>query len=217
MDNRQKFLEAVKTGELELVKSMLQAEPQLVRAKDEQGVSTVLLSVYYGREAVTRLLLSTKPVLDIWEAAAVGDLPRVQELLGKDATLLNAYAPDGFTPLGLAAFFGHAAVLEMLLEGGAQVNLASRNAMQVRPLHSAVAQRDILAARQMAELLLAHGAEVNAVQMGSFTALHEAASRGDAALVRLLLAAGADPAACTDTGQTPRDLAKPDVLSLLGG
>ncbi len=36
MDNRQKFLEAVKAGELESVKSMLQAEPQLVEAQGGQ-------------------------------------------------------------------------------------------------------------------------------------------------------------------------------------
>ncbi|MGZ4718577.1 MAG: ankyrin repeat domain-containing protein [Acidimicrobiales bacterium] len=59
----------------------------------------------------------------------------------------------------------------------------------------------------MARLLLDAGAPVDATQTGGFTPLHEAANRGDEALVTLLLERGADRSLTTDTGQTAADLA----------
>ena len=44
----------------------------------------------------------------IFAAAAKGQTAELQSLIEKDPELVNAYSPDGFTPLGLAAFFGHA-------------------------------------------------------------------------------------------------------------
>ena len=63
------------------------------------------------------------------------------------------------------------------------------------------------AARRSARALLARGARVNERQEGGYTPLHQAAARGDAELVTMLLDAGADPAARTDVGATPGDLA----------
>jgi ankyrin repeat protein len=56
-------------------------------------------------------------------------------------------------------------------------------------------------------LLLDRGADIEACQAGGVRALHAAAHRDDAAMVRLLLERGADPHASTDDGRTPRDLA----------
>ena len=54
-----------------------------------------------------------------------------------------------------------------------------------------------------AELLLARGAQVNARSNDGATALHYAASGGDADVVRILLQAGADPNAKTADGASP--------------
>jgi ankyrin repeat protein len=48
---------------------------------------------------------------------------------------------------------------------------------------------------------------VNARQRHGYTPLHAAAQNGDAEMTEMLLAAGADPSARTDDGQTPADLA----------
>src|SRR2546425_13007288 len=56
--------------------------------------------------------------------------------------------------------------------------------------------------------LLDAGARVNARQSGGHTPLHEAALGGDAEVVRLLLAAGADPETGNHEGQTPADVAR---------
>jgi ankyrin repeat protein len=61
------------------------------------------------------------------------------------------------------------------------------------------------------ELLLEHGAEVNAQQQGGWTALHAAAHHGDVAMAKMLLARGADPKDTNGEGKTALDLAVADV------
>ncbi|MFC3918361.1 ankyrin repeat domain-containing protein [Deinococcus metalli] len=78
---------------------------------------------------------------------------------------MNAVSPDGFTPLGLASFFGRAEAAQVLLEAGADVHAVSRNPMQVQPLHSAVAGNH----EALARVLVAAGADVNAEQADGFT------------------------------------------------
>ncbi len=187
---------------------MLAGDPSLLAIRDEQGVSTILTAIYYGREAVLDELLAHKPILDIWEASAAGQLARVNKILDQDASLLDHHSPDGFTPLGLAAFFGRMAILEALVARGADVNIASNNSMRVFPLHSAVAHHNFTVSLQMAAVLLKHGADVNASQTGGWTPLHEAASRGDIDMVKLLLQYGAQKRVHNEDGITPLDMAQ---------
>jgi ankyrin repeat protein len=65
---------------------------------------------------------------------------------------------------------------------------ASRNKLGETPLHWAALEGH----NDLVELLLAHGADVNAKDNGNYTALHEAALAGHNDLVELLLAHGAD-------------------------
>ena len=208
MDSKLQFFEAIKTGDLSRVKALLKSDPTLLTIRDEQGVSVILTAIYYGRESVLSELLKHKPILDVWEASAAGQLARVNEILDQDASLIDQHSPDGFTPLGLAAFFGRKDILEALIHSGADADVASRNSMRVCQLHSAVAHHDAALSRQMAEMLLKHGAQVNTPQRGGWTPLHEAASRGDVDLVRLLIQYGADKSVQNDEGITPRDLAQ---------
>jgi len=186
------FLDAVKAGDVDRVKTLLESDPALANAADESGHSAVLLAVYYGRKTVLDLLLSHGPELNLFEASAAGDAGRVKALLEEDPDLemdrVNSIAHDGFTPLGLASFFGRSDVVEQVLSRGAEVNLASANRMQVMPLHSAVAGRHTGIART----LLEHGADVNAAQQDGFVPLHGAAQNGQLDMLELLLDYGAD-------------------------
>jgi uncharacterized protein len=76
--------------------------------------------------------------------------------------------------------------------------------MKVMPLHSAAARSQI----EISELLLSHGANVNARQEGGFAPLHEAAQSGNLRMAELLLKHGADVDAMTDKGKTPLALTK---------
>lgn len=204
MDITQTFFKAIKTGDLTNVKALLITNPALVNASTRTGESAVLVAVYYNEPEIVKLLLALGAQLTIFEAAAVGQLDRVRELLTSRPTLINAFAPDGFTSLGLAAFFGHLDVVELLLEKGADVNLPSRNAQHVMPLHSAVAHQHLA----IAKALLAHGADVNAIQADNFSPLHEAAQNGLTDMIHLLLAHGANVNMRKADGETPLTIAQ---------
>ncbi|HET7699254.1 MAG TPA: ankyrin repeat domain-containing protein [Candidatus Limnocylindria bacterium] len=201
----EQFLAAVKNGDRETVERMLAADRALARARDESGTSVVLLAHYHNEPAIGALLATARDDLDVFEAAAAGDAGRLQALLASDPALANATAPDGFSPLGLAAFFKREAAARVLLDHGADPSAPSQNAMKVTPLHSAVADGGNTA---IAKMLIAAGADVNATQRHGWTPLHGAASTGDVEVVRLLLARGADPHATHDGGLTALDLAR---------
>lgn len=208
---------AAQAGDLAHVQALLAADPALAAARDAQGVSALLHAQYRGKAEVVAALRAAAPVLDVFEASALGDTERLRALLDADPTLANAWAGDGFFPLGLAAFFGQPEAVRVLLERGADVHATARNAMKVTAMHAAAAAGTHRA--EVARLLLEHGAAVDARQEGGWTPLHAAAQSGDVELVTLLLDHGADPALGNDHGKTAVALAEEkghaEVLKLL--
>jgi uncharacterized protein len=154
-------------------------------------MSELLEAIYRRDRGRVDELLAADPELDVFEAAASGQTPRLRELLDEDPSLANAWAKDGFQPLGLASFFGHLEAARLLVERGAEVNSASRNDMKVMPLHSAAAADDPAVRHEIAKLLLQAGAEPNARQQDDFTPLMEAEQSGDERLGALLEEHGA--------------------------
>jgi ankyrin repeat protein len=195
------MLEAVKSGDTAQVKKLLDMDAALANARAESGESAILLSVYYGQAAIRDLLLACGAQLTIFEAAAAGQVERLEILEQATPGALRRYSHDGFTPLHLGAFFGHPEAVKFLLARGADVNATSKNASALRPIHSAVAHRGD-AALAIAKMLIAAGAEINVAQQGGWTPLHAAAFHGHTEMVKLLLAHGADAAALADNGKT---------------
>jgi len=154
-------------------------------------MSELLQAVYRGDQARVDELLAAGSQLDVFEAAAVGKTERLRELLDQDPSVANAWATDGFQPLGLASFFGHFDAVQLLVERGAEVNSASRNQMKVMPLHSAAAAQDPDTRYKLAKLLLESGADPNARQQDEFTPLMAAEQHGDERLKELLVQHGA--------------------------
>jgi ankyrin repeat protein len=187
--------------DLEAVEAMLEADPGLANRKG--GQSPVLLAVYRHRLDVLYALLARRPRLDIFEAAAAGDLDAVRASIEADPAAVHTYAGDGFTPLHLAAFFGHEDAARLLIDKGARLDAVTRNEMENTPLHAAAAGRHY----DVAALLLDRGAPVNAQQEGGFTALHAAAQHGDTELAQLLVRHGADLDVETEDGRKAADLA----------
>lgn len=163
--------------------------------------SELLEALYRGDQVTVDTKLAERPDLTLFEAAAVGDSGRVQELLTREPRSVADWSPDGFTALHLAAFFGRETIAATLLERGADVSAVARNPLRVQPLHSAAAGGHTAVAR----LLLEHGADPNARQEGGFVPLHAAAQARNDELYELLLASGADQDAATDDGRTAAD------------
>ena len=154
-------------------------------------MSELLQAIYRGDQSRVDELLAADAELDVFEAAALGKAARLRELLEEDPLLANAWAEDGFQPLGLASFFGHSEAARLLVGGGAEINSASRNDQEVMPLHSAAAARDPEVRYEIAKLLLEHGADPNARQQDDFTPLMAADQSDDDRLARLLEEYGA--------------------------
>jgi len=89
------------------------------------------------------------------EASALGDLEAVRGVGGWRPGLVNAFAADGFYPLGLAAFFGYREIVEFLLKNGADVEDLGSECAKVTALHGAVARRDV----EIVKMLLEAGAD----------------------------------------------------------
>jgi ankyrin repeat protein len=202
---RHEVFAAIEQGDVERVRALADADPSAASARGDDGVSSVLKARYYGRADIVEILRAHRPDLDVFEAAAVGDLAAVRAHVRADPELVHAYAPDGFDALGLAAHFGHTDLVRFLLERGADPNRVARHAqLKVTALHAAAAGSHT----DISRLLLDAGADVDAVQLGGFTPLHAAAQNGNEPLVRLLLERGADAAKRTADGKTAADLAE---------
>jgi uncharacterized protein len=164
--------------------------------------SDLLEALYRGDRDALETALAAEPDLTIFEAAAVGKLDRVHELLLLEAGFVDLWSPDGFTALHLAAFFGHEDVAAELLKRGADVNAVSRNQLSVQPINSAAAGNHT----DVVRVLLDHGADPNAREAAGFAPIHAAAHSANDELYELLVARGADQEASTDDGRTAADL-----------
>lgn len=210
-DDRTALLEAVTAGDVPMVSALVERDPELAAARDDQGRSAVLLALYHRQDGTRDALLAAGPALDVCEAAALGRLDLLRDHLAADPEAAEARSSEGFAPLHLAAFFGGADAVRWLLAAGADPNADDENALGVRPLHSAAAVGDHGAARALLEA----GADPDARQRGGFTALHAAAHSDDPELARLILDHGADPALANDEGADAAALAGPRVTVLL--
>lgn len=126
--------------------------------------------------------------LDVFDAAALGRIDRLRELLDADPALVRQLSDDGFTPLHLAAFAAGVDTVRFLIERGAPLEMLSEAAFaRVRPLGTAVFARR----RPVVEALLDAGADPNGAGEGGFVPLQTAEANGDEELAGLLRERGA--------------------------
>jgi ankyrin repeat protein len=165
------------------------AQGHAAQSRDADGVSLLQWCAYYGDVSAVRFLLANGESL---------------ATLGDDFNL-NA-----------AAFHGHWRLCQFLCENGADVNKPLADTGET-PLHAALCTNERLAHNLVIQVLLAHGADVNAatkggVETGGFmrdcrtkgeTALHRAAAFGDEACIQMLLDAGAAREANDMNGDSP--------------
>ena len=196
------LFEAVGKGDVATVKTLVDADPSLLGARTADGTTALRLAIYVGKEELASWLGAAGAELDVFDAAATGEVERLEALLQHHPERARELSGDGWTALHLAAFFGHAKAAKLLLDAGASTEVTARNGQGNTPLHAAVAGRH----PDVVEALLAAQANPNARELRGLTPLHLAAHRVDVALVRRLLDAGAPPDVGAHDGRRARDM-----------
>lgn len=136
--------------------------------------------------------------LAVFTAIEKSDVEGVKSALaagGKTTAMRN-----GSTPLHLAVGSDNVEITNVLIAAGADVNAPTGNALKLTPLMSAA----MSGTADTAKVLVAAKANVHAKSINDQEAIHFAASMGsNAALVKILLDAGADANVKTKLGFAP--------------
>ncbi len=185
---------------------LIHQHPDLLDTKDKANTSGFFTIAYSGNVDVFKAVKQVKTQFNFYEAILVGSLELVKEHLDAAPELINAYAPDGFTPIALATFFGQTAIARFLLSNGADPGLCANNPARVNALHSAVARQNI----DLCADYCTTGMDVNKPQSQQITALHAAAHHGNLEIVKLLIKYGADPTLKTASGDDAMSFARQD-------
>lgn len=199
------MLERIIDGRTDLVFEFV-AQGHAATSSDAAGVSLIRWCAYHGDVSAIRFLLDKGETIDA---------------LGTNFDLNGA------------AFHGHWQLCQFLLELGARVNHPLHENGET-PLHAALCKANRPRFDAVVDVLLAHGADPNAVTSanaitGSFmrdcrtraeTPLHRAAAFGTKKTVQRLLEAGARREATDINGDTPLTWASwhlrpPEILRLL--
>ena len=135
-----------------------------------------------GSFQVEQYLLALGEGMNIWQAAARGDIPELTAFLDKGADVNVIDGNLDRTPLYCAVLYDQTETAIFLIGKGAALN--TQDLCGYTPLHLAVTRRN----RQMVALLLEKGADVTIEDLSDEpeNALAKAYKCGDKAIVELL-------------------------------
>lgn len=172
----------------------LQRELLAVQEAAKHGFQPPLNTI--GRRVIVRRAEGS-PSLSEEEAK---EIQRLRDIIKNSPDLVNALqgSVTGVAPLQDAAAKGQLAAARFLLENHADINVGEGRGAGT-PLHYAAVNGH----KSMVELLLDHGATVDARDLHGYTPLYVAASKGFQAVAEVLLDRGADVNARTDDNSTP--------------
>src|SRR5262245_4401049 len=159
------LVDAAKMGDLRKVQGILADNFLLASQRLPNGESPLMAALYRGHHDVVEAIVDAGAEIDVFAAAATGRVNHLRREVTEST--VNAYAYDGWTPLHLAAFFGHRDAAGILLDAGAAVHAVSKNGLTNTPLHAATAGKHT----DVALLLLEHGADPLTADAGGYTPL----------------------------------------------
>jgi len=171
--------------------------------RNREGTTLVLHCVYSGARNVLEQLAALFPQRSLHEAAALGQRERVMAPVDGDDSAINLLSADGWTPLHLAAFFGHAETVQALLDRGADPHVFSRGFEINLPVQAACAAGASAAALSLISATIS----VDETGPSGTTALMSAAHNGLVKVIDALLAKGADPSRRDAAGKSAGDYA----------
>jgi ankyrin repeat protein len=211
------LIEAARTGNVEIVRILL---PRTSNQREKNGG---LFAAAEGGSVEIRMRNPDSRVSDGRAPGPALESPWLQiaGLLLESGANLEATDEDRSTPLMLAAAYGQTDIFSFLLDRGAGINVRDKNGNT--PLIAAACECALATMNStydIVRILLQKGAAVNARNHEGETALMNAASGfGDAAIVKLLLDAAADPTLKNKKGNTALALAiksdRADKIQLL--
>ena len=146
------IFELIDAGDAQAVRDVLASNPAAAADHDENGLTVLMRAAYRGGD-VFDAVRAANPPLEPFDRIMVG------ESSGLPAP--DAWTPDGFTPLHIAAFAHNVEAARKLLEAGADPNVyATASFARVTPLGTCA----FAGANEVAELLLQHGADPSLVE-----------------------------------------------------
>lgn len=148
---------AAMLGRTDLLEQLLNYDPEVGNTPNRYGRTPLRLAVEREQAATVEFLLAHEVKPDLWMAAGMGDLARVEALVETDSHALHQRDQWGYTALHWASKSGQLAVIEYLLARGA--GLEPRGSDGGTPLTLALWHEQSAAAR----LLVAGGADIDAL------------------------------------------------------
>ena len=190
---------AARAGLVDRVRQMLDNDPSLISDCDKAGRTAMYRAgCVYGTfpegEAIVDLLLERGAELDFFVACIFAMLEEVEGVLNEDASWATRVDADGMTCLHRAVRPRRhdgpkkpTAVTRRLLEAGADVHARNPQEEQMQPIHHC---GEWSACTEQVDLLLEHGADINALAENGWTPLDYAMDRGRKEMMNSLEARG---------------------------
>ena len=211
---------AVSQGNVDSVKTILAARPDLVDRKDPRGWAPIHWATLRGNMEITHLLIEAG--CDLEATNVYGSTPLGTAMMGRRFEMVKLLVEMGAqvntnrlggSPLHTAVYFKQAETVSYLLDQGARLEPLGND--EASMLQYAIEFGDL----DMVRLLIERGADVNRTRSNGVGPLHLAAAYGVPDIAALLLDHGADPNAVAEVWGTPLQVAEagnhPEVTALL--
>jgi ankyrin repeat protein len=168
------IFELIDAGDAAGIRDLLAADPGAAAAHDADGLTAVMRAAYRGGDVLAAVREADPPL---------GPFDRIMVGEGDGLPAPDAWTPDGFTGLHLAAFAHNPEAARALLEAGADPDaVATASFARVTPLGTCA----FSGAAEVARVLLAHGADPGIAEAERALPVEVARANGHTELVDLL-------------------------------
>ncbi len=196
----QDIFEASKNGDVDKVKEILAAKPDLINAKNERGATPLCHATEGGHQKLVEFLIANGANINdkdyagrpaLFGAAYRGHADIVKLLLDNDAEY-NVKDNRGYTPMDWAAMRGNKDIIDVFTKKGVKANL-----------FQAAGCGHI----SLLEKLAKEGADINQIDDKGNTPLHMATLSNQKEFALAIIAKGAKLNVENKDGETPLDIA----------